>query len=70
MPLYHVWGWTVDAVKHVRILDERGRTAVTIPMRDNVYSILPGQLPKHPCSLEALDARGHVLWTSHDPPEF
>jgi hypothetical protein len=71
MPLFDVWGWTVDAVKEMRILDERGRIAAVIPVRDNVYSILPGQLPTHPCSLVAIDSRGRVLWSIRDsPPEF
>ena len=69
-PLSDVFGWTVDAVKEMRILNERSQVAGVLPVRDNLYSILPGQLPKHPCSLEAIDSRGRVLWTSSDPPEF
>ena len=69
-PLSAVSGWAVDAVKAMRVLDESGHVAATYPVSGNVYSIPHSQLPKHACSLEAVDAHGRVLWDIHDPPEF
>ena len=69
-PLDEAFGWSVDAVKEMRVLDESGRAVAVYPVRDNVYWIPHRLLPKHPCSLDAVDAHGKVLWDIHDRPEF
>jgi hypothetical protein len=59
-------GFAADGVASVALVDDSGATLATANVKDNLF--VGGTMPTGPIIVEALDAEGHVLSTSHTQP--
>jgi hypothetical protein len=59
-------GFAADGVASVALVDDSGATLATADVKDNLF--VGGAMPTGPIILEALDADGHVLSTTHTQP--